>query len=56
MRLATSLLRRLSEFTRSRGQVRRIVLFRGVNTESLPIQYNITAQHSGRNDRDVTRL
>ena len=47
---------RISLFTSSGSQVKQAALKGRVNAESLRIQYSTAAQHSYRNDFDVTRV
>ena len=56
MVVAIIILQRISIFTSSDRQVNEAGFKRRLNTDSLRIQYSITAQLNGRNDCDVTRL
>ena len=55
-RVAANLLRRIFVSSSSGSQIRQAELKRGMKRESLRIQYSTTAQLSGWNDCDVTRL
>ena len=55
-RVATSMLRRISVFIRSGSEIKKAVLKWVVKMDSLRVQNSTTAQHSDRNDCDVTRL